>query len=82
VISPIVLADSTGLGPLIGFIIILSLMGVLYKIAGTMGAVVIGILSAFILTFIGMLPLWLGAGIGFAIIVGVLYKSGGEKDAY
>jgi hypothetical protein len=77
-ISPIALADSTGLGSLVGLIIVLSMMGIAYKLSGTMGALVTGILATFILTFIGMFPLWLGVGIGIGMIVGVLYK--GEEN--
>ncbi len=74
------LALSTGLGPVIGVIIILIMMGLAYKMAGKIPAVLVGIASTFALTFLDFLPIYWGIAIIFATIAGLIL--GGEKDGY
>ncbi len=75
------LALSTGLGPVVAVVIIIALMGLTYKMAGKIPAVLVGIASTFALTFLGFLPIYWGIAIIFATIAG-LVLGGGEGDGY
>jgi hypothetical protein len=75
------LALQTGLGPVIAVVIIISLMGLTYKIAGRIPAVITGIASTFALMFLNFIPIFWGIGIIFGLIAGMVL-SGGEKDGY
>ncbi|WP_009990808.1 DUF5489 family protein [Saccharolobus solfataricus] len=66
------LALQTGLGPVIAVVIILALMGLTYKIAGKIPAVMTGVASVFTLMFLDFLPLYWGIGIIFGLIAGMV----------
>ncbi|MQL56430.1 DUF5489 family protein [Acidianus ambivalens] len=74
------LALSTGLGPVIAIIIILVFMGLTYKMAGKIPAIIVGIASTFALTFMDFLPLFWGVTIIFGLIAGLVL--GGDRDGY
>lgn len=67
------LALSTGLGPIIAIIIILILMGLTYKMAGKVPAIIVGIASSFVLTFMDFLPIYWGVAIIFGLIAGMVW---------
>ncbi len=52
------LALSTGLGPVVSVIIILIMMGLTYKMAGKIPAIITGIASTFALMFMDFLPVY------------------------
>lgn len=74
------LALQTGLGPVVAVVIIVALMGLTYKMAGKIPAILVAIASTFALTFLDFLPIFWGVGIIFALIAGLIL--GGEKDGY
>jgi chromate transport protein ChrA len=74
------LALSTGLGPVVAVVIIVALMGLTYKMAGKIPAILTAIASTFALTFMDFLPIFWGVSIIFALIAGLIL--GGEKDGY
>lgn len=76
------MALGTGLGPVIGIIIIVTMMGITYKIAGRVPAVLVGIATTFTLMYIDFLPVFWGATIIFGIIAGLIFGtgSGGEEE--
>jgi len=67
------LALSTGLGPVIALVITFIMMGIVYKMAGTIPSILTGIVSTFAFMFLSFLPLMWGLGIIFAFIAGLLY---------
>ncbi|AZG04116.1 hypothetical protein [Sulfolobus spindle-shaped virus] len=73
------LALQTGLGPVIGVVIIISLMGLTYKIAGRIPAIITGIASTFVLIFMDFIPVYWGIGIIFGLIAGMVL---GDRDGY
>jgi len=74
------LALSTGLGPVVAVIIILIMMGLTYKMAGKIPAILVAIASTFALTFLDFLPIFWGIAIIFALIAGLIL--GGDRDGY
>ncbi len=77
------LALSTGLGPVIAIVIILAFMGMVYKMAGAVPAVITGIIATFALAYLDFLPLSWALGIIFALFAGLIYtRAGGVKDGY
>ncbi|CAA30201.1 putative protein DUF5489 [Saccharolobus shibatae B12] len=72
------LALQTGLGPVVGVIIILAMMGLTYKIAGKIPAIITGIASAFVLMFMDFLPLFWGIAIIFGLIAGMVVTRDGD----
>jgi len=74
------LALQTGLGPVVAVIIIVALMGLTYKMAGKIPAVLVAIASTFALTFLDFLPIFWGVAIIFATIAGLVL--GGDRDGY
>jgi uncharacterized membrane protein YkgB len=70
------MALSTGLGPVIAVIIIFIFMGLTYKIAGTIPAVISAFVSTFALSFLDFLPLPWAIGIMFSIVAGLLFERG------
>ncbi len=74
------MALQTGLGPVIAVIIILTMMGLTYKMAGKVPAMMVGIAPTFTLTFMSFLPIYWGLGIIFGLIAGLVL--GGGKDGY
>ena len=73
------LALSTGLGPVVAIVIILALMGLVYKMAGRIPAVMVGIASTLGLMYLDFLPVYWGIGIIFALVAGLaFYWSRGE----
>lgn len=74
------LALSTGLGPVIAIIIILAMMGLTYKIAGRIPAVMTGIASTFALMFLDFLPVSWGIAIMFGMIAGLVIGGGSNGD--
>ncbi len=73
------LALSTGLGPVVSVIIILIMMGLTYKMAGKIPAIITGIASTFALMFMDFLPVYWGIAIIFALIAGLVL---GDRDGY
>jgi uncharacterized membrane protein YkgB len=73
------LALSTGLGPVVAIIIILTMMGLTYKIVGRTPSIVTGIASIFALMFLDFIPVYWGLTIVFALIAGMVL-SGGELN--
>jgi uncharacterized membrane protein YkgB len=73
------LALQTGLGPVIAVIIIMVLMGLTYKMAGKIPAILTGIASTFALMFMDFLPLYWGIAIIFGLIAGMVL-TGGERN--
>ncbi len=71
---------STGLGPVIAVIIIMMLMGLTYKMAGRIPAIITGIASTFALMFMDFLPIFWGIAIIFGLIAGLVL--GGESNGY
>jgi chromate transport protein ChrA len=74
------LALETGLGPVVAVVIIIALMGLTYKMAGKIPAVLVAIASTFALTFMDFLPIFWGVSIIFALIAGLIL--GGDRDGY
>jgi preprotein translocase subunit SecD len=74
------LALQTGLGPVIAVIIIITFMGLTYKMAGKIPAIITGIASSFILMFMDFLPVYWGIAIIFGLIAGLVL--GGDRDGY
>ncbi|ABV26223.1 hypothetical protein [Sulfolobus spindle-shaped virus 5] len=72
------LALQTGLGPVIAIIITLAMMGLVYKMAGKIPAILVGIASTFTLTFMNFLPLFWGVTIIFGLIAGLVL--GGDRN--
>ncbi len=70
------MALSTGLGPVIAIVIIFSLMGITYKIAGTVPSVISGFVSTFALSFMDFLPLPWAIGVMFALVAGLIFERG------
>ncbi|ACP34304.1 hypothetical protein LS215_0150 [Sulfolobus islandicus L.S.2.15] len=75
------LALSTGLGPVIAVIIILAMMGLTYKMAGKIPAIITGIASTFALMFMNFLPIFWGIAVIFGLIAGMVL-TGGDRDGY
>jgi hypothetical protein len=75
------LALGTGLGPIIAVIIILVLMGLTYKMAGRIPAVIVGVSSTFALMFLDFLPVYWGLAIIFGLISGMVLTEG-DRDGY
>ncbi len=73
------LALQTGLGPVVGVIIIIIMMGLTYKMAGKIPAIITGIASTFALMFMDFLPVYWGIAIIFALIAGLVL---GDRDGY
>ncbi len=73
------LALSTGLGPVVSVIIIIIMMGLTYKMAGKIPAIITGIASTFALMFMDFLPVYWGIAIIFALIAGLVL---GDRDGY
>jgi hypothetical protein len=73
------LALQTGLGPVVSVIIILIMMGLTYKMAGKIPAIITGIASTFALMFMDFLPVYWGIAIIFALIAGLVL---GDRDGY
>jgi len=71
------MALSTGLGPVIGVIIIIVMMGLTYKMAGRIPAIITGIASTFALMFLDFLPVYWGIAVIFGLIAGLVL--GGEN---
>jgi preprotein translocase subunit SecD len=77
------LALSTGLGPVIGIIIIFVFMGLVYKMAGSIPAVIVGVIATFALTYLDFIPIYWGLGIIFAFVAGLIYtRVGDNRDGY
>ena len=74
------LALQTGLGPVVAVVIIFALMGLAYKMAGKIPAILVAIASTFALTFLDFLPIFWGVSIIFALIAGLIL--GGDRDGY
>ncbi len=74
------LALQTGLGPVVAVIIILITMGLTYKMAGKIPAILVAIASTFALTFMDFLPIFWGVSIIFALIAGLIL--GGDNGGY
>ncbi len=74
------LALGTGLGPIIAVIIILIMMGLTYKMAGRIPAIISGIASTFALMFLNFLPVFWGIAVIFAMIAGLVL--GGDNGGY
>ncbi len=74
------LALSTGLGPVIAIVIIIIFMGLTYKMAGRIPAVLVGIASTFALMFLDFLPVYWGIAVIFGLIAGMVL--GGDRDGY
>ncbi|MUN29982.1 hypothetical protein [Sulfuracidifex metallicus] len=70
------LALSTGLGPVLGIIIMVAIAGIAYKMAGTFASVVVMIALDFALTFLDFLPIFWGLTIFFGLIAGLIYFRG------
>ncbi len=75
------MALQIGLGPVIAVIIVLVMMGLTYKMAGKIPAVLTGIASSFALMYLDFLPIFWGIAIIFGIIAG-LVLTGGERNGY
>ncbi|MCP6729955.1 MULTISPECIES: hypothetical protein [Metallosphaera] len=65
------LALSTGLGPVIGIIIIMTMMGLTYKMAGKIPAIIVSILSTLLMMYMDFLPLFWGIAIVFGALAGL-----------
>ncbi len=74
------LALQTGLGPVIAVIIVLVMMGLTYKMAGKIPAVLTGIASSFALMYLDFLPVFWGIAIIFGMIAGLVL--GGGQNGY
>lgn len=74
------LVIQTGLEPVVGIIIILTFMGLTYKMAGKIPAIIAGIASTFALTFMDFLPLFWGIPIIFGLIAGMVLGGGESGD--
>ncbi|ABV26189.1 hypothetical protein SSSV4_ORF80a [Sulfolobus spindle-shaped virus 4] len=74
------LALSTGLGPVIAIIIILIFMGLTYKMAGRIPAIITGIASTFTLMVMDFLPLFWGITVIFGLIAGLVLGGGNNGD--
>ncbi len=70
------LALSTGLGPVLAVVVILIFMGLAYKMAGKIPAIMVGIVSTFALMVMDFIPLFWGMGIIFAIVAGLVLGGG------
>ncbi|AZG03169.1 hypothetical protein [Sulfolobus spindle-shaped virus] len=66
------MALSTGLGPVIAVVIIIGMMGLTYKMAGKVPAILVGIASTFTLTFMNFLPLFWGIAVILGLIAGLI----------
>ncbi|AQQ16852.1 C81 [Sulfolobus spindle-shaped virus Lassen] len=75
------LALQTGLGPVIAVIIIIAMMGLTYKMAGKIPAIITGIASTFALMFLNFLPIFWGIAVIFGLIAGMVL-TGGDRDGY
>jgi len=75
------LALQTGLGPVIAAVIILVMMGLTYKMAGKVPAIITGIASTFALMFMDFLPIYWGIAVILGVIAGMVLV-GGEKDGH
>jgi hypothetical protein len=75
------MALSTGLGPVIAVIVTMALMGLTYKMAGRIPAIVTGIASTFALMLMDFMPVYWGIAVIFGLIAGMVL-SGGERDGY
>jgi hypothetical protein len=75
------MALSTGLGPVIGVIIVIIMMGLTYKMAGRIPAVISGIASTFALMFLDFIPVYWGLAIIFGLISGMVLTEG-EQNGY
>jgi hypothetical protein len=75
------LALQTGLGPVIAAVIILVMMGLTYKMAGKVPAIITGIASTFALMFMDFLPIYWGIAAILGVIAGMVLV-GGEKDGH
>ena len=75
------LALQTGLGPVIAAVIILVMMGLTYKMAGKVPAIITGIASTFALMFTDFLPIYWGIAAILGVIAGMVLV-GGEKDGH
>jgi len=74
------LALQTGLGPVIAIIIILTMMGLTYKMVGKVPAIMVGIATTFALMFLDFLTIFWGLSIIFGLIAGLVLT--GEGDGY
>jgi hypothetical protein len=72
------LALSTGLGPVLGVVIMLAISGIAYKMAGTFASVIVMIALDFALTFLDFLPLFWGLTIFFGLVAGLIFR--GERN--
>ncbi len=79
-VDAVSLALSTGLGPVVAVVIIIALMGLAYKMAGKIPAILVAIASAFALTFMNFLPIFWGIAIIFGAIAGLIL--GGDNGGY
>ncbi|ACZ35780.1 DUF5489 family protein [Sulfolobus spindle-shaped virus 7] len=66
------LALSTGLGPVVAIIIILVMMGLTYKMAGKIPALLVGIASTFTLMVMDFLPIFWGITVIFGLMAGLV----------
>jgi len=73
------LALQTGLGPVVGVIIILVIMGLTYKMAGKIPAIITAIASTFALMFMDFMPVYWGIAVIFGVIAGLIL---GDKNGY
>lgn len=74
------MALQTGLGPVIAVIVIISMMGLTYKMAGSVPAVITGIASTFTLVYLNFLPLYWGIAIMFGMMAGLVLGGGKGGD--
>jgi uncharacterized membrane protein YkgB len=74
------LALSTGLGPVIAVIIIFVMMGLVYKIAGSVPAVITAFIATFALAYLDFLPLPWAIGIMFSLFAGLIYTRAGQNE--
>ncbi|QGA87252.1 hypothetical protein [Sulfolobus spindle-shaped virus] len=65
------LALGTGLGPIIAIVIIIAMMGLTYKMAGKISAIIVGIGATFAMMFLDFIPVYWGVAIIFAMIAGI-----------
>jgi len=75
------LALQTGLGPVIAVIIVITMMGLTYKMTGKIPAVITGIASTFALMFMDFMPVYWGIAVIFGVIAGMIL-TGGDRDGY
>jgi membrane-bound ClpP family serine protease len=72
------LALQTGLGPMIAIIITIAMMGLTYKIAGKIPAIIAGVALAFLFSYLNFLPVYWTIAIIFGLIAGMVL--GGGRD--